>query len=230
MVRRGLTICLVALVALVTPPMLVVTGFRVLTHHWFVGWEYDRPGFPADRYGLTRDEREQLALVGLEAILPGSPGVVLLERAELPSGGRAFDRREIEHMRDVRRLIGWAFRLQLVVVVAIAIGAWLTRKGRARRAVPLGLVIGAVTTLVVAAAALPLILLGFDSFFVRFHELFFAGDTWRFSRTDTLLRLYPERFWQDTARLVSAIAVAQALVLAPLGWLWARRVGRPRIA
>ena len=47
-------------------------------------------------------------------------------------------------------------------------------------------------TLGIAALAVPVILLGFDGFFLRFHEVFFSGDTWRFSDTDTLLRIYPE--------------------------------------
>ena len=69
---------------------------------------------------------------------------------------------------------------------------------------------------------MPVILLGFDGFFLRFHEVFFSGDTWRFSDTDTLLRIYPETFWQDTAKLAAAIVVAQAVVLG----LAARVVGR----
>ena len=56
--------------------------------------------------------------------------------------------------------------------------------------------------------AVPVILLGFDGFFVRFHEVFFAGDTWRFNNADTLIRIYPEQFWQDVSRLAAAIAVA----------------------
>lgn len=226
MVRGRLTITLVVLVAVVTPPALVVTGFRVLAHDWFVRYEYDRSGFPADRLGLAPADRERLALVGLAAIQPSSDGIVLLERATLPGGQRAFDHREVSHMRDVRLLLARAFRLQAVAVAAIVVVAWLTRRGSARRAVPLGLAIGSALTLAAAALAVPIILLGFDSFFVGFHELFFSGDTWRFSRTDTLLRLYPERFWEDTSRLIAVIAVAQAALLAPLAAWWARRAGR----
>ena len=52
---------------------------------------------------------------------------------------------------------------------------------RLRTVVPLGLLAGALATLAVALLAVPLILLGFDGFFVRFHEVFFSGDTWRFT-------------------------------------------------
>ena len=68
-----------------------------------------------------------------------------------------------------------------------------------------------------------MILLGFDGFFLRFHEVFFSGDTWRFSDTDTLLRIYPETFWQDTAKLAAAIVVAQAIVVGLAAAWWIRR-------
>ena len=71
---------------------------------------------------------------------------------------------------------------------------------------------------------MPVILLGFDGFFLRFHEVFFSGDTWRFSDTDTLLRIYPEAFWQDTAKLAAAIVVAQAVVVGLAAGWWVRRI------
>ena len=63
-------------------------------------------------------------------------------------------------------------------------------------------------------------------FFVRFHEVFFSGDSWRFNDADTLIRIYPERFWQDVSRLAAAIAVGQAIVLVPLSWWWLRSARR----
>ena len=214
------------LIAVVVPPMLVVNGFRLLATDTFVRWELGRDGFPQDRYGLTHDQREALALTGLESISPGSAGIVLLERARLPDESQAFDQRELSHMRDVRTLFGFALRGQLVaalLIVALALGLARTRL---RAVVPRGLLGGALLTIAIAVLAVPLILLGFEGFFTRFHEVFFSGDSWRFSNTDTLIRLYPDLFWQDVSRLTAAIAVGQALVLAPLAWWWARTARR----
>ena len=58
---------------------------------------------------------------------------------------------------------------------------------------------------------MPLILLGFDGFFTRFHEVFFEGDSWRFSTTDTLIRIYPEQFWGDVSTIAAVLTVGQAL-------------------
>ena len=78
----------------------------------------------------------------------------------------------------------------------------------------------------VAVLLVPVILLGFDGFFTRFHEMFFEGDSWRFSSTDTLIRIYPERFWEDVSQLAATITVVQAIVLAPLAWWWLRSAKR----
>ena len=217
---------LVVAIAVSVTPILVVNAFRVLATGTFVRAELGRDGFPPDRYGLTNDQRKELALLGLRSIQPGSEGVALLERARLPNGSPAFGFRELSHMRDVRRLFGIALRGQLIALVVIAALALGLARTRFRLVVPLGLLAGAVATLAIAVLAVPLILLGFDGFFVRFHEIFFSGDSWRFNNADTLIRIYPEQFWQDVSRLAAGIAVAQAVVLVPLAWWWRRAARR----
>ena len=217
---------LVVAIAVSVTPILVVNAFRVLATGTFVRAELGRDGFPPDGYGFTTDQRKELALLGLRSIQPGSDGIVLLERARLPNGSPAFGFRELSHMRDVRRLFGIALRGQLIALVVIGALALGLARTRFRTVVPLGLLAGAVATLAIAVLAVPLILLGFDGFFVRFHEVFFSGDTWRFNDADTLIRLYPEQFWQDVSRLAAGIAVAQAVVLVPLAWWWRRAARR----
>jgi integral membrane protein (TIGR01906 family) len=208
-------------------PLFVVDAFRVLTHDWFPRYELGRSGFPPDRYGLSEDPRLRLALVGLHSIQPGGEGIVLLRRATLPDGSAAFDARELRHMQDVRNLLGAAFRAQIAVLLALAVaGVALHRSARWRRVVPRGLLIGSLITLAVAVLLVPMIVLGFDDFLLRFHELFFSGDSWQFSDSDTLLRIYPEVFWQDTAKLAAGMAVVQAVVVALASSWWLRRLRR----
>jgi integral membrane protein (TIGR01906 family) len=223
------TILVVAAIALTVTPIFVVDAFRLLATDTFVRHEIERGGFPPDRYGLTTAERRRLALTGLHSILPGGDGIALLERATLPDGSTAFDSRELRHMRDVRSRLGAAYKAQLVaLVVLVALAIACRRSPRWRSVVPWGLLLGSLLTLGIAAAAVPVILLGFDGFFLRFHEVFFNGDTWRFSDTDTLLRIYPETFWQDTAKLAATIVVAQAIVVGLAAAWWIRRQCRPR--
>lgn len=227
--RAAALLALTVAIAVAVPPVLVVNGFRVLAQDWFVRFEYGRGGFPRDSYGLGREQRTALALTGLRSIQPQSEGVALLRRAVLPDGSAAFGEREIRHMADVRRLFTTALEAQLAVLAAVAVlAAALGCSRTARAVVPRGLLAGALATLLVALLAVPVILLGFDGFFLRFHEIFFTGDTWRFSYSDTLLRLYPELFWQHTAQLAAALTVGQALVVAGVSWWWLARLRRRR--
>lgn len=214
------------LIALLVPPTLIANALAVLATDTFVRHELRRDGFPPDRYGLTQGERERLAVLGLRSIEPGSEGIALLERARLPDGAPAFDERELDHMEDVRTLFVPILRGRLVVILSVAILAVALLRTRLRAVAPRGLLAGALATLALAVVLVPAILLGFDGFFTRFHEVFFEGESWRFSDTDTLLRLYPERFWEDVSQLAAVLTVAQALLLAALAWWWLRAARR----
>lgn len=214
----------VVAIALAVPPTLVVNALRALATESFTRWELER--LEPDAYGLTPQQREALALRGLESIRPGSSGIELLERARLPDGSRAFDERELSHMRDVRRVFGLALRAQLVTLLVLAGAALALLRSRFRTVVPRGLLVGALATLGVAVLAVPVIVLGFDAFFTRFHEMFFEGNSWRFSNRDTLIRVYPEQLWIDVSRIAAALTVFQAVVLAGLSWWWLRAVRR----
>jgi integral membrane protein (TIGR01906 family) len=213
-------------IAIVVLPTLVGNALRALATETFTRWELGR--LEPDRYGLTADQREALALTGLRSIQPGSEGVVLLERATLPDGSPAFDTRELSHMRDVRSVFGVLLHGSLAVIVVVGLLALGLARTRHRAVVPAGLLAGSLATLAIAVLAVPLILLGFDTFFTGFHEVFFEGDTWRFSNTDTLIRLYPDRLWEDVSKIAAALTVLQALVLAAVAWWWLRTVRRQR--
>jgi uncharacterized membrane protein len=54
----------------------------------------------------------------------------------------------------------------------------------------------------------------FWDFFTLFHALFFEGDSWLFLNSDTLIRLFPIRFWQDAFLLGALIALGGGFALA----------------
>jgi uncharacterized membrane protein len=54
----------------------------------------------------------------------------------------------------------------------------------------------------------------FWAFFSGFHALFFEGDSWLFYYSDTLIRLFPIRFWQDAVIAIASIALGGGLGLA----------------
>ena len=68
------------------------------------------------------------------------------------------------------------------------------------------------------------------AFSTPFHLAFFGGSSWRFDDTDTLRRLYPDRFWIDTAVVLGVLAVVQAAALWFVAGAWERRTqGRTRL-
>jgi integral membrane protein (TIGR01906 family) len=61
---------------------------------------------------------------------------------------------------------------------------------------------GGLLTLILIGVILLLVLAAFGIFFVAFHQVFFEEGTWTFLWSDTLIRLFPERFWRDTFLVV----------------------------
>jgi len=215
---------LAVLVALLVPGVIIVSGIRVLAHPTLVRAEYRRSGFPVDPYGFTTADRIRLGVVGLQSVVPGGQGIALLRQARLPGGKPAFGAREIRHMTDVRTWIGrfWWFQIGGLAVIVLA-GVLLVPRRRTRSLFPRGLRWGAVLTLVVAAAIGAVMAVSWNTFFVDFHRLFFADDTWRFDDSTTLRRLYPDRLWVDVGIAAATFTVVTALALLGVTTLWLRR-------
>ena len=224
---RIATIVLSVAVTLVVPAILAVNGIRLVTNERYVEAVYDYGGVPDDRYGLGSATRERLALVGLESIQPSSEGISLLRQARLPNGDAAFNGRELAHMEDVRTAVSRAYRFQLIAVAAIVVlGVLFALLGSSLRAlVPVALARGAVLTVVVAVVVGVLASTSYSAFEEPFHWVFFEGETWRFEETDTLRRLYPDRFWLDTAVVIGVLCTLQAILLFVAARFWARRAG-----
>jgi len=216
LVIAGLTLA----IAISVPAILLADGLRAVTGDWYVRAVYDHGGVPPDELGLTKDRRTALALTGLHSIRPDEPdGLELLRRARLPDRTPAFTAREIRHMSDVRTLLGRVYWFQVVAGFAIlALGVALAFRPSRRQVVPRALRLGALLTLAVAALVGLASIVYWPAFSTPFHLVFFGGSSWRFDDADTLRRLYPDRFWIDTAIVLGALAIAQAAVL----WLVAR--------
>jgi integral membrane protein (TIGR01906 family) len=218
---------LVILIALTIPFLLVVANIRLVANPWFIQFEYNRPGFPADVYGFTLEQRTPLALAGLYSVVPEGAGLTLLEQAKLPNGEPAFNTRESKHMQDVRVLMATVFPLALIVGSVLIVLAIVFSKSPAYRdTVPQGLRAGASLTLILLAGLIGYILINFDAFFLQFHQLFFEGDSFAFRYDDTLIRLYPEQLWSDASILIGVLTGVLAAVLLAVSWWWLRRVKR----
>lgn len=191
--------------AVVVPLVFAGNAARLLLGDWFLRYEYGRH----EASSFAPDERLELGQRGLEAVRPGGEGLSLLREGP-------FTEAEVRHLADVAGLLERLYLCQLLALAALALLLLLDRTGRA-------LWSGALTTLAVLALAGLSLLGGFDAFFTGFHELLFAGN-WRFPSDSTLIRLYPEWFWQDAVAAAAALLGVQALIALAVGWLWRRPV------
>jgi integral membrane protein (TIGR01906 family) len=218
---------LIALIALTIPFLLVVGNIRLVANPWFIQFEYNRSGFPADVYGFTLEQRTPLALAGLYSVVPEGAGMIELEQAKLPNGEPAFNAREIKHMLDVRVLMAKVFPLALIIGGALIVLAIVFRKNQTYRdTMPQGLRAGATLTLILLAGLIAYILINFDAFFLQFHQLFFEGDSFAFRYDDTLIRLYPEQLWNDASILIGVLIGIMAVALLAVSWWWLKKVKR----
>lgn len=216
--RRRAAPLLVALLAFAIPPVLLGNALLAVAQPWLVGAVYAAPGVPGPSIDLSGKERRALGVTGVRSIQPwAGDGVEELRGARLPSGGQAFDAREVSHMEDVRRLVrgllvAWLLAAALLAGTALAASRHAGAVRRGTRA-------GALLTLGAFGAAGLAMLADFDGAFTAFHELFFSGDSWRFAGGDTLRSLYPDAFWSWAAGALAALVLAQAAALL----LWSAR-------
>lgn len=201
------------IVTLVTPVFLIGLALRLMLAPWFLHLEYRMPYFPADTYGFTTADRLHWAPFALDYLV-NNADVSYLANLKFEDGAPLYDQRELTHMEDVQRVTQAALRAWMFASVILAgLGIWAWRGGWQADYLH-GLRRGGWLVLGLAAALAVFAAVAFWQFFTFFHSLFFQGDSWLFEYSDTLIRLFPLRFWQDVFIWVAVIVVGGALALA----------------
>jgi integral membrane protein (TIGR01906 family) len=215
--NRIFRMILQALLVILVLTFLLLTGIRLLLTDAFVQIEYNFPWFPEDEYGMTKAERLEYAPIALEFLLNGADESLLAD-LEFEDGSVLFNQRELDHMVDVQVLTGAFLKvwyLSIGLLAGVLIWAW---RGRWWAELNRMLSNSGWVILVIIATLILLMLLSFDLVFTNFHRIFFEGDSWLFYYSDTLIRLFPLRFWQDAFGLVGVFTIGGGLVL----WLGLR--------
>jgi integral membrane protein (TIGR01906 family) len=208
-----LTTVLSWLITLLTPVFLLGLGLRILLTPLFYNVEYRLPWFPPDTYGFTKEDRLHWAPYAVDYLL-NNEDISYLGDLTFADGSPLYNQRELSHMQDVKVVTKGALRVWYVVVasmIGLGIWAWLGKWDQAyRQGLMRGgwLMIGLVVIIGLFGA------IAFWQLFTLFHSLFFEGDSWLFLYSDTLIRLFPIRFWQDAFLWAGVISVGGALALA----------------
>lgn len=208
-----------ALLVISMPAFLVLTSVRLVATETFLQLEYHRPGFPPDRYGFTQEDRLKYAPYAVR-YLHNDADITYLKRFEL-DGTPMYTDKELRHMQDVKTVAQAAFKVHTALSLALAaIVAFLLWRPASRRLLRHGLAEGGFLTIALIITLVILIVASWDFFFDGFHTVFFEGDSWQFSTSSTLIRLFPEQFWFDAAITIGLLTTGGALCAMLIAWYW----------
>ncbi len=206
-------------VTILVPIALIGLGIRVLLTPVFLKIEYNMPYFPSDEYGFTKADRLKWAPYALDYLV-NSADISYLGDLKFDDGSPLYNERELSHMSDVKRVTKGALNIWYIsLALLLMLGIWSWR-GDWVQTYLLGLRRGGWLMVGLSVAVGLIVLVGiavdpnvFWNFFAGFHSLFFTGDSWLFLYSDTLIRLFPIRFWQDAFLFAAIIALGSGVGL-----------------
>ncbi len=200
------------IVALCLPFVLLMGSVRAVMTPLFPKLEYVRPGFPADIYGFSTEERTKWSGYAVR-YLTNDADISYLGDLRFENGSSLYRQSELDHMQDVKdvvriSLLVWYGLLGLLfgVVIWFLANQGIKKIARALRSgawISLGLVFGIIILLAI----------NFNRLFEEFHRLFFSEGSWLFYVNDTLIRLFPMDFWRDAFLLVFLLVIMAAVVI-----------------
>ena len=209
-----------SIVAVLVPIALIGLGLRLLLSPLFLQIEYNMPYFPPDEFGFTKEDRLKWAPLALDYLV-NSEDISFLGDLKFDDGSPLYNERELSHMDDVKLVTQGALRIwyvSLAMLLLLGLWAWFGGWWTEYR---LGLMRGGWLMIGLAVTVGLIVIIGilvnpniFWNFFSGFHSLFFEGDSWLFLMSDTLIRLFPIRFWQDAFLWAAVVALGGGMALA----------------
>ncbi len=216
--KRSLIKILSVIVTVMVPFIILMVSIRLLITPTFARVAYRLPAFPDDPYGFSAEDRLRWSEPSIKYLV-NSSDITYLSALAFEDGEPIYNARELSHMEDVKavvtgmRIALTAFLLSLGVVSVVAVrGNWRTSLVKALNRGGWGL-------LGLIGAILVFVALNFNQLFTWFHQIFFESGTWQFHPSDTLIRLFPMRFWRDAFIFVGSISALFGVVLV---WLTAK--------
>ena len=198
------------------PFLLLIGAIRLVCTPLFLWAEYNRPGFPADSFGFSTDDRMTYGSYAVDYLQNWS-GPRYLGDLVGTDGRQLFLDTEVGHMADVKAVIMGAWIAGAVLLVLAVVSAiYLARRypGGIRR----GLFAGSVATVLLIVVLGVLGALNWQMFFTEFHRIFFAEGTWTFFTDDTLIRLFPGQFWMDAGIVIGLLVFGVSSLVLAFTW------------
>ena len=219
------------LIVLAMPVLIVLLSARIMVNTWYPSFEYAKASFPPDLFGFTQAQRLEFGTISINFLnAPESPEVAvkMLEALRLPGTDQPlFTIYENQHMVDVKRLMDQLWRVLAIAAGVVIIGSAILLIPRRTRAEGYAAIFGGgLLTTGLLTALILLVLLAWNWFFVAFHGVFFDAGTWTFNWSDSLIRLFPDKFWFDAGVLLVGGALVAGVIVMAIGHLLGRRARR----
>ena len=215
-----LTKLLKMLLVLLIPILVILGSARLLATDTYLAFEYGKTSFPPDVYGFTPQQRFELASVNVHYVRAHLPDDALATHKL--DGTLVYNPREVSHMADVQSVFQTILRVwQVAFVLLLLLGFIFWETGEHSQfatAIQSG---GLLTSSIILTIAL-LAIFAWQFWFNIFHLFFFQPGSWLFSYSDTLIRLFPVKFWFDATLTISALSIMGGLSLAWMGRQWRR--------
>jgi integral membrane protein (TIGR01906 family) len=184
------------LIAFLIPFFLIMSSIRILINPWYLDYQYNKPGFPEDVYGFTREDRLHWGKISLEYLVNNADPSFLGE-LRLADGSPLYNTRELSHMVDVKAVVQGMLTAWYILGGLLLAGTFALWRTKQLRVLWYALSRGGWITIGIIVTILVSMMINFDALFSVFHSIFFKGDSWLFSYSDTLIRLFPIPLWEE---------------------------------
>ena len=209
------------LIFIIAVPLFLITGS--------VTWAFNSPGLYNDgfeKYSISRTSGiadADLRQVGadIRGYINSSDEPMDIQNRIFGVEQDLFNSKEIAHMKDVKKLVRGVYVLAIasaVYLLAMTLVGFARQRGQFTQLLAKRLAMGGGLTLSLLILFGAVAAFGFDSLFIKFHELSFANDFWQLDpRTDYLVRIFPDNFWFDATLWVAVRAIIGALLILVAG-------------
>lgn len=200
------------LMSIMTPFVILMISVRVLISPLFAQIEYQLPGFPEDPYGFTMEDRLRWSEPSIKYLV-NSEGIGYLESLRFENGESIYNASELSHMEDVKTVVtGMRIALAALTITLLILTVININKGN-KHLILQAINFGGWGVLGLIAGILIFLVVSFDQLFTWFHQIFFESGTWRFYTSDTLIRLFPMRFWRDAFVFVGVLSILFGIII-----------------
>ncbi len=208
--------CFKWIIILSVPILLVLGSVRLLVTDQYLAFEYNKASFPEDSFGFSPHQRLAYAAANFQYVREWQP-LEALAHQQL-NDSPLYNNRELQHMQDVQSVYQIVWKVwQLALGLTVLVGWGLAWRAETRPVLSEAIKWGGLLTVGIILIIGLLAVVAWQAWFVAFHEVFFAPGSWTFNYADTLIRLFPEKFWFDATLTIASLSLTGGLLLALVG-------------